>query len=143
RAGSRRAKSADSRGKIGQKDDTPRGCAPHKEQGTNAPRSASGKPKGPLARRALIHSPPLSPRVFAVTCLSMLVLAIAACGGGLFWQTEPCTGDWYGTRITPPASATIIEERCRSAFNPGFTLVFTMPPQALAEFQAAAPVTEW
>lgn len=84
----------------------------------------------------------LSPRVFVAACLVCLVVSVAACGG-LYWSTEPCRGDWYGTRIEVPANATLVYERCRSAFNPDYTVVFTIPPDALADFQGEAPIVTW
>jgi len=75
--------------------------------------------------------------------LSALILLAAACGGFGLWDTVECTPDWYGLTITPPPGATILEERCRSAFNPDFWLVFSVPASALEAFQAATPITDW
>jgi len=83
-------------------------------------------------------------RVVVGVCLTVVVLLVAACGSfAPFWETVECTPDWFGMTITPPPSADILEERCRSAFNPDYTLVFTMSPSDLGAFQAATPVTNW
>lgn len=77
-------------------------------------------------------------------CLSAFVLMAAACNNfAPFWETVECTPDWYGMTITPPPSANVLEERCRSAFNPDYYLVFTMAPSDLEAFQADVPVTNW
>ena len=75
--------------------------------------------------------------------LSVFILLAAACGGFGLWDTVECMPDWYGLTITPPPGATILEERCRSAFNPDFWLVFSMPASELEAFQAATPITDW
>lgn len=83
-------------------------------------------------------------RVWAGRMLWLVVLLAAGCGSfSLFGDTVTCTPGWYGLTITPPPGAQILQERCRSAFNPDYRLVFTMPAADLEAFQAATPVTDW
>lgn len=73
----------------------------------------------------------------------LLVGLITACGGLGLWDTVECTDDFYGLTITMPPSADIAQERCRTAFNPDYRVVFTIDTADLTALQSALPITEW
>jgi hypothetical protein len=45
--------------------------------------------------------------------------------------------------LTPPAGATLVEERCSSGFNPSYRATFTVNLADLEAFQAVTRVTDW
>lgn len=88
--------------------------------------------------RNMRHS--LSLRLFLIMVVALMVSACATLG---LWDTVACTDDFYGLTFTLPPSADVIEERCRTAFNPDYHIVFRMDAANMAAFQAAAPVAAW
>jgi hypothetical protein len=73
----------------------------------------------------------------------LLVGLVTACAGLGLWQTVECADDFFGLTFTLPPSASIQQERCRTAFNPDYRVVFTIDPAELSALQAAVPITEW
>lgn len=91
----------------------------------------------------MIERQGFSLKVFFVACLIGTVVLVAACGSFGLWSDVACRDDWYGLRIIPPPGAEVLQERCRSAFNPDYRLVFMMSPDDLQVFQAATPIETW
>lgn len=82
-------------------------------------------------------------RISLLVVSILLVCLVTACGGLGLWQTVECTDGFFGLTFTLPPSAVIQQERCRTAFNPDYRVVFTIDPADLMTLQDAMPITEW
>jgi hypothetical protein len=74
----------------------------------------------------------------------VLIGTVILVGCGSLNPTSGCE-DWDmpDMILTPPAGATLIQERCSSSFNPSYRATLTIPPADLEALQAATRITDW